>query len=556
MFHTFNFFIPFLTLQTSIISMVFSQSEMMQKDVFLFERIDGGRSNERMKYLKCIVFLRPTSENIARLCTELENPKYGSYYLYFSNVLPRTDVKLLAEKDQSESVREIKEVYADYLAVNKDLFSLNIPTSLSALTWIPSALNRTVDGIISILLALKVRPTIRYRSTSTPAQTLGKKIYDMMNKETALFSFRPPDDGMPPPLLLILDRRDDPVTPLLNQWTYQAMVHELLTINNNRVDLSKVKDVPKELKEVVLSADQDEVYAKNLYANFGEIASVIKTMMDEFQVKAKDQRKIESIADMKNFVETYPQFKKMSGTVTKHLVVISELSLQVNKQNLFEISELEQEIACRSDHSAQLQRVTKLIADENVSLNNALRLVLLYALRYERHANCGTAGLLQKIKARGGKAFLVPRILEYVSQSGRQDLFDITNLSDAVKMTRQMLKGLKGVENVYTQHNCLLKEVLDEVFKGRPLDPHFSSIGNQLAYRRPPQEVIVFTIGGVTYEEAYEVHKLNQAGYKVILGGTTIHNSHSFLNELLDATNGIQFKHNRLLQAFHSPEGV
>ncbi len=31
-----------------------------------------------------------------------------------------------------------------------------------------------------------------------------------------------------PPLLLILDRSDDPLTPLLNQWTYQAMVHELL----------------------------------------------------------------------------------------------------------------------------------------------------------------------------------------------------------------------------------------------------------------------------------------------------------------------------------------
>ena len=27
-------------------------------------------------------------------------------------------------------------------------------------------------------------------------------------------------------LLKVLDRSDDPLTPLLNQWTYQAMVHE------------------------------------------------------------------------------------------------------------------------------------------------------------------------------------------------------------------------------------------------------------------------------------------------------------------------------------------
>ena len=51
-----------------------------------------------------------------------------------------------------------------------------------------------------------------------------------------------------PPLLLILDRRNDPVTPMLSQWTYQAMVHELLGIQNGRVDLSTVPDIRPELK--------------------------------------------------------------------------------------------------------------------------------------------------------------------------------------------------------------------------------------------------------------------------------------------------------------------
>lgn len=51
-----------------------------------------------------------------------------------------------------------------------------------------------------------------------------------------------------PPLLLILDRRNDPVTPLLSQWTYQAMVHELLGIQNGRVDLSQSPDNQPELR--------------------------------------------------------------------------------------------------------------------------------------------------------------------------------------------------------------------------------------------------------------------------------------------------------------------
>lgn len=61
--------------------MAFSQTDMLQKEVYLFERIDSGRSNERLKYLKCIVFIRPTKENILRLSNELKTPKYGSYFI-------------------------------------------------------------------------------------------------------------------------------------------------------------------------------------------------------------------------------------------------------------------------------------------------------------------------------------------------------------------------------------------------------------------------------------------------------------------------------------------
>lgn len=40
------------------------------------------------------------------------------------------------------------------------------------------------------------------------------------------------------------------------------MVHELFTINNNRVDLRHVEGISKELQEVLLSPLQDEFYAQ------------------------------------------------------------------------------------------------------------------------------------------------------------------------------------------------------------------------------------------------------------------------------------------------------
>eukprot|EP00054_Salpingoeca_dolichothecata_P021977 m.142403 g.142403 ORF g.142403 m.142403 type:complete len:118 (-) comp24184_c0_seq1:95-448(-) len=44
---------------TSIVSMVYAQSEILQKEVYLIERIDIA-AREPMTHLKCICFLRPT----------------------------------------------------------------------------------------------------------------------------------------------------------------------------------------------------------------------------------------------------------------------------------------------------------------------------------------------------------------------------------------------------------------------------------------------------------------------------------------------------------------
>lgn len=99
----------------------------------------------------------------------------------------------------------------------------------------------------------------------------------MYEHESGLFDFRRTEIS---PLLLIIDRRDDPVTPLLNQWTYQvcifhnfhplfqfspmticidkmillsqAMVHELLEINDNKVDLRNVGKIPKDQQVLLL----------------------------------------------------------------------------------------------------------------------------------------------------------------------------------------------------------------------------------------------------------------------------------------------------------------
>ena len=60
--------------------MVYAQSEILQKEVFLFERIDVA-GQKSLKHLTAICFLRPTEDNIQALIRELQEPKYGSYFI-------------------------------------------------------------------------------------------------------------------------------------------------------------------------------------------------------------------------------------------------------------------------------------------------------------------------------------------------------------------------------------------------------------------------------------------------------------------------------------------
>ena len=269
------------------------------------------------------------------------------------------------------------------------MYSLSISNHLVAgnlESWDSIALTRTVQGIIAVLLSMKKKPLIRFEKTSILGKKLANEVQYAIQQEGPLFDFKKTDT---PPILLILDRRNDPFTPLLSQWTYQALVHEMIGIQNGRVDLSYVADIRPEMKEVVLSHDHDTFYQKNMFLNLGDLGANIKQYVDEYQVKHKSSKNIESIADMKKFVEDYPEFRKLAGNVSKHVTLVSELSRLVSKEELLVVGELEQNLACIENHAVDSKSVEELLLNPNISNNSKIRITLLYALRYENlPGNC------------------------------------------------------------------------------------------------------------------------------------------------------------------------
>lgn len=61
-------------------SVVLSQTQLLQKEVFLVEMLDSG-AETIMTHLKAICFLRPTPENVQLLKRQLTNPRFGEYHV-------------------------------------------------------------------------------------------------------------------------------------------------------------------------------------------------------------------------------------------------------------------------------------------------------------------------------------------------------------------------------------------------------------------------------------------------------------------------------------------
>ncbi|KAM0501841.1 hypothetical protein ACHAP8_004137 [Fusarium lateritium] len=531
----------------SIVSTAVTQSALLNHEVYLIDRLDNT-SREKMRHLRCLSFVRPSPESIQLLIDELRDPKYGEYHLYFTNVVKKSSLERLAEADDHEVVKLVQEHFADYTVINPDLFSFGFSLPQQRIwagspdTWNPDSLQRCSEGLVAVLLSLKKKPLIRYQKTSPLAKKLATEVRYLMTQEDSLFDFRKVDT---PPILLVLDRREDPVTPLLTQWTYQAMVHHLLGIQNGRVDLSDVPDISPEQKEIVLSQDQDPFFKKNMFLNFGDLGGNIKEYVGQFQSKTKNNENIESISDMKRFIEEYPEFRKLSGNVSKHVTLVSELSRRVAADNLLEVSELEQSLACNDNHGTDVKNIQRLIQSPNVTSESKVGLVALYALRYHKHPSNALAMLTDLLVAAGNvsprDADMIGKVTAYhtslqasQSQGGISEIFESAGIFSA---TSNRFKGLKGVENVYTQHSPLLETTLQNLIKGRLRDQQYPFVEGGGATKDKPQDIIVFIAGGATYEEAKMIAELNASspGVRVVLGGTTIHNSATFLEEVNDA---------------------
>lgn len=93
---------------TQVVAMVYSQSQVLEKEVYLVEKLDAD--HEAMQHLKAVCFVRPTRENVQILNAEFARPRFAEYHVFFSSICPHDLLQQLAAADEHEG----KERYSDH----------------------------------------------------------------------------------------------------------------------------------------------------------------------------------------------------------------------------------------------------------------------------------------------------------------------------------------------------------------------------------------------------------------------------------------------------------
>lgn len=524
----------------AVISLTYTQSQLLASEVILVELIENRATLTTMKHLECVVYIRPTRESIEHLIHELQNPHYASYSLFVNNLISKSHLEKLAETDEYEAISSVVEIFQDYHVVNDNLFTVDAPTTVDE-----------CGGIVSALLAVGRCPVIKHEGGSAVKRLASEILYSInLNSNNNLF-----DDVNAKldtaPVLLLLDRRNDPVTPLISPWTYQSMIHELVGIHGNVAE-THGSDGPE---KVVLSDRNDKFFRESMYMNYGDLTDNFQRHVEKYKLQTQQSSldNLLSLTELKKVLTRMPEFRKLSQNILKHLNLISELDKAILEQDLWVTGELEQLVVCGLDSPQALaRRVEGVLDDPRIPLTGKIRLVLLYTLKFPGARE--TAQFAGKLSDPQKTSPLPTRAqLELVSKFSR--LFADVRVNDTAAdgqpknfgtlFNKNKINSLFSLgssapadDNVYMQYRPRLHELLQQVLAGQDLGLHTlipDIVSRQYGLAQGPvQDVIIYIKGGVTYEEARIAHEIssNNPRVNVMIGGDKILNSREYLADL------------------------
>lgn len=587
----------------SILNPLLSLDKLRGNNVTLHLSINCDR--DPIPDVSAIYFVMPTDDNIERICKDLKNLLYDFYYLNFVSPLPESKLRLIAEaalaSDSASKIRKVYDQYLNFIALEDYLFilkesdkqstsfySINRPNASAS--DIDRITNYIVESLFSVLVTLQMIPVIRCPKGG-PAQILGEKLSKLLKESlrdegTGLFEEKIRRSGSQAtsrPLLCIVDRTVDMSTPLHHTWTYQALIHDLLDSELNKVQIIEAdsKSGDKSKSKIYDLDPGDKFWIEHKGSPFPQVADAVQRVLNEYKKRDDELNNLESklgLDDKENITSmlgisttkltdaarSIPELSESKRILRKHTNVASAVLEEIKARKLDNFFEIEEKIM----NGNQIDRVyldEMLTNPEYGEPNDKYRLFLIsYICDNPSFSEDEAERYVIVLEELGCTRFAFDFIKQWKTlsrtnvtqlQSSLQSSSGI--LKTAGMFSKLMSKGSKfvmeGVKNlVLKEHYLPLTKIVDglmdstskksrEAMQYLYFDP-ISETEIPESRIQSFQEAILFVVGGGNYAEYQNLvdycksksrHMLDPARSPIVIyGSTSMMNANQFLRHI------------------------
>ncbi|EEC73104.1 hypothetical protein OsI_07088 [Oryza sativa Indica Group] len=390
-------------LTVKIISCSCKMADITEEGVSLVE--DLYKRRQPLPSLDAIYFIQPTKENIGMFLNDMSgrNPLYKKAYVFFSSPIQKELVTQI-KKDSSVLPRigALSEMNLEYFAIDSQGFTTDHERALEELFSenaldshkYNACLNTMATRISTVFASMREFPRVHYRVAKTIDASVTTTLRDLVPTKLAaavwnclskLKTSIPDYPQTETCELLIVDRSVDQIAPIIHEWTYDAMCHDLLCMDGNKY----VHEVPSkngsstEKKDVLLE-DHDPIWVELRHAHIADASERLHDKMSNFVSKNKAAQLQQartggeiSNRDLQKMVQALPQYSDQIEKLSLHVEIAGKLNSIIREQGLRDVGQLEQDLVFGDAGTKEL--INFLRTQLGVSRENKLRLLMIYA---------------------------------------------------------------------------------------------------------------------------------------------------------------------------------
>lgn len=392
---------------TRVISAAVGMYDIMEKRISTVENLDKKRAP--FPDMAAIYFLEPSSSSITKLIADWDGgkPLYGTVFLYFLGRLP--DNLLTQIKSCRPLLKRVKglvEINIDFLTIEERAFDVDMKDAFPSFYLrqgnSPIEL-KLAEKLVTVCATLNEYPHIRYNQGSAIATSLASvfhlKMDEYVSQNPSWWYHGGPSKstaaGRERGVLLLLDRSDDCLTPLMHDFNYQSMVHDLLEVEGNRITFqSESKEDPSRTEDKDALLDEKdplwvEIRGKHIASVIETLSNRIREIMNSSTGSAfgkKKQSGTMNISQMAAALKALPEYREVMSKLSQHMHISHECMNVFKRDGLYELSDLEQTLATGKDEDGRSPKLTQIIEKAEKAIRNMrdtesrLRMILIITI--------------------------------------------------------------------------------------------------------------------------------------------------------------------------------